>query len=95
MAFFGVDRFGLGVGEARDGLDALGVGGNCKFPICGNRKPHTLVVGGCCPAFHAVGDVNSVGAGRLEGSVVETLRRESPDDPRVGRDGSVGPKEGS
>ena len=29
--------------------------------------------------------------GRLEGGVVETLRGESPDDPRVGRDGSVGP----
>ena len=31
------------------------------------------------------------GTGRLEGGVVETLRGESPDDPRVGRDGSVGP----
>ena len=39
-----------------------GVGGNCKFPICGNRKLHTLVVGGCCPAFHAVDDVTSEGA---------------------------------
>ena len=35
------------------------VGENCKFPICGNRKPHTLVVGGGCPAFHDVDDVNS------------------------------------
>ena len=41
----------------------LGVGGNCKFPICGNRKPHTLVVGGLCPAFHDVGESNSEGAG--------------------------------
>ena len=40
------------------------VGGNCKFPICGNRKPHTLVVGGLCPAFHDVGESNSEGAGR-------------------------------
>ena len=39
------------------------VGGNCKFPICGNRKPHTLVVGGGCPAFHDVDDVNNEGAG--------------------------------
>ena len=39
------------------------VGGNCKFPICGNRKPHTLVVGGLCPAFHDVGESNSEGAG--------------------------------
>ena len=39
------------------------VGDNRKFPICGNRKPHTLVVGGVCPAFHAVDDVNSEGAG--------------------------------
>ena len=31
------------------------------------------------------------GPGRLEGRVVETLRGESPDDPRVGRDGAVGP----
>ena len=30
------------------------------------------------------------GTGRLEGGVVATLRGESPDDPRVGRDGSVG-----
>ena len=29
--------------------------------------------------------------GRLEGSVGETLRGEPPDDPRMGRDGSVGP----
>ena len=41
----------------------VGVGGNCKFPICGNRKPHTLVVGGLCPAFHDVGESNSAGAG--------------------------------
>ena len=40
-----------------------GVGGICKFPICGNRKPHTLVVGGLCPAFHDVGESNSEGAG--------------------------------
>ena len=39
------------------------VGGNCKFPIRGNRKPHTLVVGGLCPAFHDVGESNSEGAG--------------------------------
>ena len=39
------------------------VGGNRKFPICGNRKPHTLVVGGGCPAFHDVDDVNNEGAG--------------------------------
>ena len=39
------------------------VGGNCKFPICGNRKPPTLVVGGGCPAFHDVDDVNNEGAG--------------------------------
>ena len=32
------------------------------------------------------------GPGRLEGRVVETLRGESPDDPRVGRDGAVGPR---
>ena len=25
---------------------AIGVGGNRKFPICGNRKLHTFVVGG-------------------------------------------------
>ena len=86
-----------------------GVGGNCKFPIRGNRKPHTLVVGGLCPAFHDVGESNSEGAGanarmgdedaaealsatgRLEGRVGETLRGEPPDDPRMGRDGSVGP----
>ena len=36
---------------------------NRKFPICGNRKPHTLVVGGDCPAFHDVDDVNIEGAG--------------------------------
>ena len=29
--------------------------------------------------------------GRLEGRVGETLRGEPPDDPRMGRDGSVGP----
>ena len=40
------------------------VGGNRKSPICGNRKPHTLVVGGRRPAFYAVDDVNSEGAGR-------------------------------
>ena len=39
------------------------VGGNSKFPIRGNRKPHTLVVGGLCPAFHDVGESNSEGAG--------------------------------
>ena len=32
--------------------------------------------------------------GRLEGSVGETLRGEPPDDPRMGRDGSVGPGPG-
>ena len=85
------------------------VGGNSKFPIRGNRKPHTLVVGGLCPAFHDVGESNSEGAGgkctdgnedaaealsatgRLEGRVGETLRGEPPDDPRMGRDGSVEP----
>ena len=39
------------------------VGGNSKFPIRGNRKPHTLVVGGLCPAFHDVGESHSEGAG--------------------------------
>ena len=37
--------------------------GNCKFPIRGNRKLHTLVVGGLGPAFHAVDVVNREGAG--------------------------------
>ena len=40
------------------------VGGNCKFPIRGNRKPHTLLVGGGRPAFHAVVETNSEEAGR-------------------------------
>ena len=39
------------------------VGGNCKFPIRGNRKPHTLLVGGGRPAFHAVVETNSEEAG--------------------------------
>ena len=42
----------------------IDVGGNRKFPIYGNRKPHTLVVGGGCPAFHVVDDVNNEGAGQ-------------------------------
>ena len=44
-------------------IDLDPVGGNCKFPICGNRKPPTLVVGGGCPAFRDVDDVNNEGAG--------------------------------
>ena len=40
------------------------VGDNRKFPICGNRKPHTFVVGGFCPVFHDVGETNSEEAGR-------------------------------
>ena len=48
--------------SVRSGCDR-GVGGNSKFPIRGNRKPHTLVVGGLCPAFHDVGESNSEGAG--------------------------------
>ena len=55
-------RIGI-VALARKLLIARAVGGNCKFPICGNRKPHTLVVGGGCPAFHDVDDVNNEGAG--------------------------------
>ena len=43
---------------------APAVGGNCKFPIRGNRKPHTLLVGGGRPAFHAVVETNSEEAGR-------------------------------
>ena len=45
------------------GRESRRVGGNSKFPIRGNRKPHTLVVGGLCPAFHDVGESNSEGAG--------------------------------
>ena len=53
------------VGSQGDAYDCEhdGVGGNSKFPIRGNRKPHTLVVGGLCPAFHDVGESNSEGAG--------------------------------
>ena len=47
----------------REYVQQQDVGGNCKFPIRGNRKPHTLVVGGLCPAFHDVGESNSEGAG--------------------------------
>ena len=50
-----------GYGTAGEGGTRVAgdVGENCKFPICGNRKPHTLVVGGGCPVFHDVDDVNS------------------------------------
>ena len=40
------------------------VSGNRKFPICGNRKLHTLWFGGRCRADHPVGQSNRDGVAR-------------------------------
>ena len=63
LKYWTQDGDGTGATDPTGQTQADPVGGNCKFPICGNRKPHTLVVGGGCPAFHDVDDVNNEGAG--------------------------------
>ena len=55
---------GTGARRCRLSVGTTGVGDNRKFPICGNPKPHTFVVGGVCPVFHDVGETNSEEAGR-------------------------------
>ena len=57
------------------------VSGNCKLPICGNRKPHTFLVGGWRSASHDVGRSNSEGAHKLTPyrEIIATLLEEFPE----------------
>ena len=102
----GVPRFPVEIEQGQAAIREA-VAGNCKSPINGNRKLHTLIAGtsaavpGCWGQDQQersgarMRDKDAAealsGTGCIEDGGVAAVRGEPPDDPRVGGDGATRP----